>query len=73
MLRRLLHHGALENCGDTYEGLIRWIDDSDLEMAAFSRELYLEWSPLVGEENAVTEIQFPVRRPAAAPAAAGSR
>ena len=60
----VLHHGGLENCGDTYEGLIRWIEDSDLEMAAFSRELYLEWSPIVGEDKAVTEIQFPVRRPA---------
>lgn len=60
----VVHHGSLEHVDAVYEGLIRWIEDSDVRMTGLSRELYREWSLLVGEENAVTEIQFPVRRPA---------
>lgn len=73
LVASVLHRGRFDKLDATYEGLIRWIEDSDVRMSGLSRELYREWSFLVGEENAVTEIQFPVTRRAAAPSAVGSR
>jgi len=60
LVASVLHHGMFVNVGDTYEALTQWVEDSDVEIAGFSRELYLEPWLRVGGDNAVTEIQFPV-------------
>ena len=65
LVASVLHHGMFVNVGDTYEALTQWVEDSDVEIAGFSRELYLEPWLRVGGDNAVTEIQFPVAQRAA--------
>ena len=60
LVASVLHHGMFVNVGETYAALMQWIEDSDLEMAGSSRELYLEPWMRVGGDNAVTEIQIPV-------------
>ncbi len=55
----VLHRGAMDDIGPTYEGLVRWIEDSGYRIASQSRELYLEWN----EDDptcSVTELQMPI-------------
>jgi DNA-binding transcriptional MerR regulator len=57
----VLHRGTMENLTPTYEGLVRWIEDSGYYLAGRSRELYLEWSD-VDPEKCVTELQMPITK-----------
>jgi DNA-binding transcriptional MerR regulator/predicted transcriptional regulator YdeE len=56
-----LHRGPFDDISDTYEALVRWIDDNGYEIAERSRELYLEWDAEDPSKN-VTELQLPIRR-----------
>jgi hypothetical protein len=51
----------LHNVEEDYEALIRWVDDSGYRMAAFSRELYLEWHDDNHSKN-ITELQVPITK-----------
>jgi DNA-binding transcriptional MerR regulator len=55
----LVHHGSMDEIGSTYEGLVRWIEDSGLRLDGLSRELYLEWNEN-DPSGAVTELQMPI-------------
>ncbi len=55
----VVHRGSMESIGPVYEALIRWIEDSGLHLAGYSRELYHEMGP---EGPSVTELQMPVAR-----------
>lgn len=55
----VVHRGSMEGIGPVYEALIRWIEDSGLSLAGYSRELYHEMGT---EGPSVTELQIPVAR-----------
>jgi effector-binding domain-containing protein len=57
----LVHRGSMETIGETYEGLVRWIEDSGYRLAGRSRELYLEWDDHDAAKS-VTELQMPIAR-----------
>jgi len=55
----VVHRGPMEEVGPSYEGLVRWIDDSGYRLAGPSRELYLEWHDDDPSRN-ITELQIPI-------------
>ncbi len=55
----VVHRGTMEGIGPVYEALIRWVQDSGLRLAGYSRELYHEMGP---DGPSVTELQIPVAR-----------
>jgi len=55
----VVHHGPMDSIVSTYEGLIRWIEDSGHRMTGRSRELYHEWHNDDLTRN-VTELQMPI-------------
>ena len=57
----LVHRGGMENIGETYEALVRWIEDSGHRVTGYSRELYLEWDD-DDASKCVTELQMPIAR-----------
>ncbi len=53
----VVHRGSMESVAPVYEALMRWIDDSGLQLVGHSRELYHE----VGADGpSVTELQLPI-------------
>jgi DNA-binding transcriptional MerR regulator len=55
----VVHRGSMESITPVYEGLIRWIEDSGLRLAGYSRELYHE---MTADGPSVTELQVPIAR-----------
>ena len=55
----VVHRGSMEDVEPTYEGLVRWIEDSGYRMTGRSRELYHEWHEDDLARN-VTELQMPI-------------
>jgi len=55
----VVHRGAMEGIAPVYEALIRWIEDSGLNLAGYSRELYHEMGV---DGPSVTELQVPIAR-----------
>lgn len=55
----VVHRGSMEGIGPVYEALIRWIEDSGMHLAGYSRELYHEMGP---DGPSVTELQIPIAR-----------
>jgi DNA-binding transcriptional MerR regulator len=53
----VVHRGGMEDIGAVYESLIKWIEDSGLALAGYSRELYHEMD---AHGPAVTELQLPI-------------
>jgi DNA-binding transcriptional MerR regulator len=54
---------GMDNAGHmAYGALGAWIEAHNYEFAGPTREIFLEFAPPGKEEDAVTEIQFPVRR-----------
>ena len=49
----------MDGIAPVYEALIRWIEDSALSIAGYSRELYHEMG---AEGPTVTELQVPIGR-----------
>jgi effector-binding domain-containing protein len=49
----------MEGIAPVYEALIRWIEDSGLHLAGYSRELYHEMGV---DEPSVTELQVAIAR-----------
>ena len=57
----IVHRGSMETLTETYEALVRWVEDSGYQLAGWSRELYLEWNE--DDPNAsLTELQMPITR-----------
>jgi DNA-binding transcriptional MerR regulator len=57
----VVHRGDMESIGASYEGLVRWIEDSGYRLAGRSRELYLEWHD-DDPDASLTELQMPISR-----------
>jgi effector-binding domain-containing protein len=55
----VIHRGEMGNIGEVYESTIRWIEDSGLQLAGYSRELYLQMD---AGGPSVTELQLPIAR-----------
>ena len=55
----VVHRGGMDGITLVYEALIRWIEDSGLRLAGYSRELYHE---MTAEGPSVTELQVSVAR-----------
>ena len=55
----VVHRGSMETLGSTYEGLVRWIEDSGHQLGGHSRELYHEWHEEDPSRH-VTELQMPI-------------
>ena len=56
-----LHRGPLDDIGETYEAVVRWIDEHGYRIADRSRELTLEWDPQDPAQN-IVELQLPIGR-----------
>jgi effector-binding domain-containing protein len=55
----VVHRGGMEGIALVYEAVIRWIEDSGLRLAGYSRELYHEMG---ADGPSVTELQMPIAR-----------
>jgi effector-binding domain-containing protein len=58
----VMYHGAMEDIGATYDGLMRWIDASGYQLAGRSRELYYDMCVDGDPARNVVEIQLPIAR-----------
>ena len=54
-----IHRGRMDGITPIYEALLRWIEDSGLQLAGYSRELYHEMDE---SGPSVTELQVPIAR-----------
>jgi len=61
-----MHHGAYDRLSEAYDALLRWVGSSGYAVAGPIRELYLQVSMPVrqDDESYVTEIQVPVAKAA---------
>ena len=61
-----IHHGPFNRVGETYETLLRWIEENGYHKAGPTRELFLHVSiPVTREDPSnVTEIQVPLEKTA---------
>jgi DNA-binding transcriptional MerR regulator len=57
----VIHRGSMEACEPVYEALVQWIEDSGLQLAGASRELYREFHPTDQARN-ITELQMPITK-----------
>jgi DNA-binding transcriptional MerR regulator len=56
----VVHRGAMDTITETYEALLRWVEDSGYRATGYSRELYHEWTE--DPAGRVTELQMPIAR-----------
>lgn len=56
-----IHRGPYAGCALAYHALKDWIQEHGREIAGAPRELYLNDPGEVGEDEALTEVQFPIR------------
>ena len=56
----IIHTGSYEQFAETYEIIGRWIERNNYRIDGVSREIYLR--PPSKQEEAITEIQFPIER-----------
>jgi hypothetical protein len=56
-----LHRGPLHDISETYEAVVRWIDDHGYRIADRGRELTIEWDPQDPAQN-IVELQLPIGR-----------
>ena len=61
-----MHHGAYNRLSEAYDALLRWVGSSGYVVAGPIRELYLQISMPVrqDDESYITEIQAPVAKAA---------
>ena len=59
----IYHKGAYENLRDSYNIILKYIEDNDYEIIDNARECYIDgcWNK-ENEEDYLTEIQFPVKK-----------
>ncbi len=59
----LIHQGSYETFGQSYTGLMTWIETNGYHLAGPSREIYLRGPESGGDPSSyVTEIQVPVEK-----------
>ena len=56
----VVHLGSVDTIGDTWQALVRHVEELGLELAGSCREVYLE-APQDDPDSLVTELQQPVR------------
>ena len=56
-----IHNGSMDGIETTYEALVSWVEQSGLQLAGRSRELYHHWEA-DNPAGSVTELQMPIRR-----------
>ncbi len=57
----VVHHGSMDTIRDSWEALMRWVQEAGLTPTGVCREVYLNTSPLDDQSGWVTELQQPVR------------
>ncbi len=59
-----MHHGAYNRLSEAYDALLRWVGSSGYIVAGPIRELYLQISMPVrqDDDSYITEIQVPVAK-----------
>ena len=64
MMASVIHKGAFNQFMQAYEALLQWIEANGYTVVGPNREIYLEISQPVRQDNDsyVTEIQFPVAK-----------
>lgn len=60
----VIHHGPFSTLGRAYEAGFRWIEANSYRVNFHVRELNLEYEPGGDPNQYVTEIQFPIEKPA---------
>ncbi|MGA1793069.1 MAG: GyrI-like domain-containing protein, partial [Thermoplasmatota archaeon] len=60
-MAKLLYKGPYDQMGPTYSKLFNWIQDNGKTIDGLFRECYLNNPEEVGMENALTEIQVPIK------------
>jgi len=61
----LVHHGSFQTLSDSYQKMIRWLDENKYQICGPSREIYVftgEGLARQDDSSYVTEIQFPVKK-----------
>lgn len=60
----VIHHGAYTRLSEAYDALLRWVEVNGYRIAGPVREIYLQCSQPVrqDDESYVTEIQVPIER-----------
>ena len=58
---KLLYKGPYDQIGPSYNKVFAWLQENNKEIAGFFRECYLNDPQEVGLENALTEIQIPIK------------
>jgi effector-binding domain-containing protein len=61
-----VHHGSYSTIGDAHEAVITWIEANNYRIAGADREinLYNSMPIRLDDPSYVTEIQYPVEKPA---------
>jgi predicted transcriptional regulator YdeE len=57
----VLHHGPYAQVSDAYQALVHWVDSSGYEINGPNRDVYLQRRTAHMQEEAVTEVQFPIK------------
>lgn len=55
-----VHRGAYERLGEAYDAITAWLTEHDVEPVGPPRELYLNDPNVVGADETLTEIDWPV-------------
>ncbi|MDY6932270.1 MAG: GyrI-like domain-containing protein [Halobacteriota archaeon] len=59
-MAKIIHKGAYQDCGPTYEKLYGWISENKKKIIGFTREVYPNDPFEVKEEDILTEIYAPI-------------
>ena len=60
-MAKIIHKGPYEKCTSTYEKLFEWIDKNKKIISGPIREVYLNDSSQVSEDEILTEIYIPIK------------
>lgn len=58
----ITHKGPLDKLADTYQIILKWIEENGYMIAGPAREIYHQGLNKTGQEDYVIELQFPVRK-----------
>ncbi len=59
-MAKTVHKGPYQDCEQTYEKLVKWLDENGKKITGPIREVYLNDPREVGEEETLTEIYAPI-------------
>ena len=61
----VIHHGPFKTLSESYQAVLKWIEDNGYQINGPCREIYLQPPTEIGGQNdpdTVTEVQFPVMK-----------